>query len=91
MSINQIIIDQFEKLVKFIQFEIDKSKNVKDKTSNNFRLKQTKNILAIIKKYPHTILLNNLKEFGELPGIGKGTLDRIKEILESGKLKELEN
>jgi DNA polymerase/3'-5' exonuclease PolX len=91
MSPNQIIIEQFEKLVKSIQFDIDKSNNIKDKTSNNFRLKQTKNILAIIKKYQHMITLNNLKEFGELPGIGKGTLDRIKEILDSGKLKELEN
>jgi DNA polymerase/3'-5' exonuclease PolX len=88
---NEIIINEFEKLVKFIQFEIDHSKNVKDKTSNTFRIKQNKNILAIIKKYPHKITLDNLKTFGELPGIGKGTLDRIKEILETGKLKELLN
>ena len=93
MSINQVIINEFEKLIKFIQYEIDQSKNkeVKTKTANTFRIKQSKNILVIIKKYPEEITLENLKEFGELPGIGKGTLDRIKEILKTGKIKELEN
>jgi DNA polymerase/3'-5' exonuclease PolX len=32
-----------------------------------------------------------LKDFSELQGIGKGTIDRIKEILNNNKLKELEN
>jgi DNA polymerase/3'-5' exonuclease PolX len=94
MSQNQTIINEFEKLIKFIQFEIDQAKNKKDvktTTSNSFRIKQTKNIFAIIKKYPNEITLNNLKEFSELPGIGKGTIDRIKEILKNGKLKELDN
>jgi DNA polymerase/3'-5' exonuclease PolX len=93
MSINQVIINEFEKLIKFIQYEIDQSKNkeIKTKTANTFRIKQSKNILVIIKKYPEEITLENLKEFGELPGIGKGTLDRIKEILKTGKIKELEN
>jgi DNA polymerase/3'-5' exonuclease PolX len=92
MSINQNIINEFEKLIKFIQYEIDqsKSKEIKTKTANTFRIKQSKNILAIIKKYSEEITLDNLKEFGELPGIGKGTLDRIKEILKTGKIKELE-
>ena len=91
---NQIIINEYEKLIKYIQFEIDQAKQNKDIkliTSNTFRLKQNKNIFVIIKNYPHVLTLNNIKEFGELPGIGKGTLDRIKEILNNGKLKELEN
>lgn len=94
MSLNQNIINEFEKLIKFIQFEIDQAKNMKDvkaTTSNSFRIKQSKNILAIIKKFPKELTLVNLKEFDELPGIGKGTIDRIKEILNNGKLKELEN
>ena len=94
MNSNQIIINEFEKLVKFIQFEIDKAKIKKDVkliTANTFRLKQTKNILEIIKKYQHNITLDNLKIFGELPGIGKGTIERITEILNTNKLKELEN
>jgi DNA polymerase beta len=94
MSINQTIVNEFEKLIKFIQYEIDKSNKetkIKTKTANTFRIKQSKNILAIIKKYPEEITIDNLKEFGELPGIGKGTIDRIKEILKTGKIKELEN
>ena len=91
MSLNQNIIDQFDKLVRFIQTEIDKSTNIKDKTSNIFRFKQTKQILAIIKKYKYEITFNNLKEFSELQGIGKGTITRIKEILNDHKLKELDN
>ena len=91
MSLNQNIIDQFDKLVRFIQYEINNSKNIKDETSNKFRLRQIKQILAIIKKYPYQITLNNLEEFGNLQGIGKGTTTRIKEILNDNKLKELDN
>jgi len=93
MSLNQSIINEYEKLIKYIQYEIDQAKinkDVKLTTSNTFRIKQNKNILAIIKKYPYTLTLSNIKEFSELPGIGKGTIDRIKEILNTGKLKELE-
>ena len=88
---NQVIIEQFEKLIKYIQYQLNQITGIKEKTSNNFRLKQLKNILAILKKYQYEIKLDNLKDFGELPGIGKGTLDRIKEILKTGKLKELDN
>ena len=66
MTQNQTILNEFEKLIKFIQLEIDQSKNKKDVkaiTSNSFRIKQTKNILAIIKKYPNELTLKNLKEF----------------------------
>ena len=94
MDINQTIISEYEKLIKFIQIEIDLAKQKKDVkliTSNTFRLKQNKNILVIIKKYPNKLTLDNIKEFSDLPGVGKGTIDRIKEILKSGKLKELEN
>ncbi len=91
-SLNPIIIQEFEKLVNFIQLEIDNAKDKKDQklaTANTFRLKQIKNVLAIIKKYPKKISLDNLDEFSQLQGIGKGTIDRIKEILSNGKLKEL--
>lgn len=91
---NQNIINEFEKLVNFVQLEIDKSKekkNQKEVIANTFRLKQIKNALETIKKYPKKITVDNLKDFSELPGIGKGTIDRITEILEKGKLDELKN
>jgi DNA polymerase/3'-5' exonuclease PolX len=51
-------------------------------------LRQTKNSLSIIKKYPKTINNDTIDDFKELPGIGRGTIDRIKEILSTNKLKE---
>ena len=91
---NQNIINEFEKLVNFVQFEIDKSKekkNQKEVIANTFRLKQIKNALGTIKKYPKILTVDNLNEFSELPGIGKGTIDRINEILQNDKLDELKN
>ena len=54
-------------------------------------MKNIKLALSIITKYPYKITLNNLDDFSQLDGIGKGTIDRIKEILTSGHLIELEN
>lgn len=85
---NQKIIDEFEKLVNYIQHQIDNSKDIKTNTANTFRLKQIKNALSIVKKYPKELSIDNLSEFGELPGIGKGTINRIVEILTTGHLDE---
>jgi DNA polymerase beta len=83
---NKQIIDQFEKLVKFIQQTIDKG----DTKINKFRLMQIKKSLQTIKKYPKEIK-DNLDEFRQLPTIGKGTIERIKEIIETKKLSELKD
>jgi DNA polymerase/3'-5' exonuclease PolX len=93
-SLNTNIISEFQKLVNFVQIEIDNAKNAKDAklvTANTFRMKNIKNALAIIKKFPKKITNDNLDEFGQLPGIGKGTIDRIKEIIKDGKLSELKD
>ena len=93
-SLNISIITEFEKLVKLIQLEIDQArenKDVKVATANTFRLKNTKNALAILKKYPNKLTLDTLDDFAQLPGIGKGTIERIKEIINNGKLEELKN
>jgi len=89
---NTDIINEFEKLVSFIAEEIDKLQSLKDLkkvTSNQFRLKQIKNVLSILKKYPIKITIDNYMELGNIQGIGKGSLDRIKEILQTGKLSEI--
>lgn len=91
---NEKIIKQFEKLIAFVKNEIDKNKSNNDKkseTQNNFRLRQFSKVLSILKKFDKTITLKNLEELNELPGIGKGTIDRISEILKTGELKELKN
>jgi len=89
---NKNIIDEFERLVNFIQKEIDDNKEIKDKkkeTANNFRFRQNKKVLNIIKKFPNEITNDNIDVFNNQDGIGKGTIDRIKEIINTGKLKEL--
>jgi len=91
---NVKIIDEFERLAAFIQEEIDKlvgDKNIKAITANQFRLKQIKNVTSILKKYPNKITSDNYLDLKDINGIGKGTIDRIKEILLSGKLAELGN
>jgi DNA polymerase beta len=91
---NTSILDEFNRLIAFIQEDIDKltaEKNVKALTANQFRLKQIKNVFNILKNYPNKITINNYMELKEINGIGKGTIDRIKEILLSGKLLELGN
>ena len=87
---NKIIIEQFEKLLLLIQSENDKITDEKEKISNRFRYKNTLNALQIIKKYPIELSLDNLTDF-KMPGIGKKTIDRIKEILDKGKLEELKD
>lgn len=89
---NNIIISEFEKLISFISEEIDKYQTLKDLkkvTSNQFRLKQIKNVLSILKKYPNKITIDNYMELENIKGIGKGSISRIKEIIEIGSLSEL--
>jgi len=93
-EVNEKIINEFQKLIAFIKNESDelkKTKDVKKITANNFRLRQLNNVLTILKKYPEKITVKNYLELKEIDGIGSGTIDRIKEILETGKLAELDN
>ena len=92
--INSQIISEFEKLIAFYKNELDKmkkSEDVKNLTANTFRIRQLKNVVSILSKYPEKITLKNYQELKELDGIGAGTIQRVKEILENGKLAELES
>ena len=82
---NSKIIKEFEKLVSYVKLQD------KNQPTNIFRLKNIKLALSIITKYPNKITLNNLNDFSQLNGIGKGTIERIKEILSNGHLSELES
>jgi len=89
---NAIIINEFERLISFVNEELDKAQTDKDTkkvTATQFRLKQIKNVLGLLKRYPTKITLDNYKELINIQGIGKGSIDRIKEILEKGSLSEL--
>lgn len=82
--LNKQIIEEFEKLHAYLHEN-------KDQENGIFRLRSIKTVLSILKKYPKKILLSNINELNDISGIGKGTIERIKEILTSGKLKEIEN
>ncbi len=89
---NEQLITQFERLIAFIREEADefqKQKDIKKVQVNQFRIKQLSVVLSILKKYPKEITLNNMDDLKDISGIGKGSLERIKEILTSGTLKEL--
>lgn len=92
--VKEQIINEFNRLHNFYKIQRDefmKSKDTKNITAYNFRIKQIKTVIEILKKYPDEINIKNYKTLEELDGIGKHTIERIKEILETGKLKELEN
>lgn len=91
---NNIIINEFKKLIEFIKLELDDNKKDKNKEliiKNTFRLNQLIKALYIIKKYPYEFTVNTFTKDFKLPGIGKGTISRILEILNTGKLLELDN
>jgi DNA polymerase/3'-5' exonuclease PolX len=92
--LNDNIINEFEKLINFVKSEHDKykkNKDVKNTTANMFRLKQLNNVLIILKNYPTKINLDNVDELKTIDGIGNNTIQRIKEILQTNKLSELDN
>lgn len=83
---NQLIINEFIKLINQIEFDLSNSTG-KDQTTHQFRLKNIKNALKIIKKFPKEITSG--EDLKSIPGIGKGVMNRIDEILNKGKLKEV--
>lgn len=86
-QVNSTLIREFERLLDQIKFDIDMAPSKTESMANYYRLKQIKNSLDIIKKYPKKITSGS--ELEHIKGIGKGTIQRINEILETGKLNEI--
>lgn len=87
---NALIIDQFNELINQIDAEYLNALldyDVKEIELHEVRLKQVKKILSIIRMIDYKITSEN--DLRGIPGIGAGTLNRIKEILETGELSEL--
>ena len=84
---NKNIIDQFNKLIKLIQIENSSEKNSKIYNVNIFRIANLKKVLSIISNYKSKIINSN--QLASFKGVGKGTLNRIDEILKTGYLKEI--
>lgn len=84
---NNLIINEFNKLVKQIKFDINNINNNKEKTKNLYRLQSIQKSLEIISKLDFEI--KNTSQLTNIKNIGKGTLKRIDEILKTGKLSEI--
>lgn len=76
---NLIIAEQFYKLAKLMELHQE----------NVFKVKAIANAASIIEKLNQDINLNNYTTLGEIKGIGKNILEKIKEILTDGQIKEL--
>lgn len=89
---NTTIINLFEKLIKQTEeecFQLKESGDKKNATSCQFKARNYKKGLDIIKKYSTEI--KDSKELADISGIGKGIMSRIDEILTTGKLSELKS
>ena len=71
---NQHIIDEFERLIKQIEYDIDHSTTKKEEISNMFRLKSIKTAIKILKQYKDEIKtgkqlvdINNHSEHTDCP------------------------
>ncbi len=77
---NLIIAEQFHQLAKLMELHQE----------NPFKVKAISNAASIIEKLHQEITLQNYNELASIKGIGKNILEKIREILEYGKIKELE-
>ena len=84
---NQLIVEQFEKLLDQINYNINDPTQKAKKNQNMFRMRSISKALNIIKRYSKVI--KSGKDIEHLAGVGKGTIKRIDEILTTGKLSEV--
>ena len=85
---NKKIISEFEKLLDQLKLEFDNAPDNKTRKSNSYRIMSIKKVITILKKYKKKI--NSSDQLKDIKGIGKGTIKRIDEILETGKLSEID-
>lgn len=85
---NDEIIKWFELLLKQLEFYID-VKTGKDKLIYSYKLNSISKALDVIKRIDFEIKSGS--ELKIYKNIGKGTVDRIDEILETGKLSEVKD
>lgn len=86
---NNTIVKEFEKLLIQIKFDIDNETDKKQKIGHSHRLSAVSNVIKIIKDLPDQIKSSD--DLKNIKGIGKHSLSRIDEILETGKLSELKS
>lgn len=86
---NKKIISEFERLLAFLKEETNKfilEKKTKEANVNRFRLRSIEKVLKILYNYEGKITKKNYMDLKEINGIGKSTLENIKDIIENGKI-----
>lgn len=84
---NENIISHFKLLLKQIQFETDFISNDKERKHNMFRIKAIVKVIKQLEKY--NVEIKTSAQLKNIEGIGKRSLERIDEILKTGKLSEI--
>lgn len=89
---NKLIIDQFHQLLKQIEAEKLNAQiegNSKELLGHQFRYSAIKKALSVLRDIGFKI--KEADDLKDIPGIGKGILKRIDEIIKTGELSELKN
>lgn len=66
---------------------MDYAETHKERLKHEFRWQTVERVIEIIKKFPNKI--TSVDQLQGIPGIGRGSLRRIDEILKTGKLSEI--
>ena len=86
---NKLLVEQFNLLVNQIKYDLSTKKLTKSEINKyQFKLRHLNEYLVIIQKYPEKI--KNGNDLKGKKGIGKGTIERINEILKTKNLKEVD-
>ena len=86
-KVNQKIISEFERLIEQIKSDINNAPSKEESMTHHFRLRNISAVLNILKKYPKEI--KSGEQLKDIKGVGKGSIERINEILKTGYLKEI--
>ena len=88
-KLNEPLANEFSLLVDQIQYKVNSGKLEKsDKTKYQFKLKHFKNALSIIRQFPNKITKGS--DLKDISGIGKGTIERIDEFLNTKTISEID-
>ena len=85
MNVN--IIDKLSKVIELMKIEINLIYETNDKTSNMYRIDALEKNLQYIKNMK--VEIKDTKTINTIKGFGKGTINRVDEILSSGTLREI--
>ena len=85
--LNNKLIIEFEKLAKQKRYTMDKTKDKEEKLKLSYGLQSINRVLKIIREFPTEI--KSSTDLKNIKYVGAHTLKRIDEILNSGKLEEI--